>query len=270
MERILTIQDVSCVGKCSLTVALPIISAFGVETAILPTAVLSTHTAFKGFTFRDLTSDIEPIYNHWLKEGFSFKSIYYDCPIQPNRALDIFVPKEITQKKSFFFIHGGGWRNGTRAVYHKIMEQLCNLGFVCASADYNLRAKNAFIQIADLRVGYDIYLQELANLGIRQPEVIVFGSSAGAHLGLLFTLTTPDQLNEGQEELAKNFIPPAMGIFQSTPTYFAPWDDIFPGIATSMTDIAGVSYQDNPQVYEQLSPITYVNENSCPIFLSIE
>ena len=199
--------------------------------------------------------------------AFSFKSIYYDCPIQSNRALDIFVPKEITQKKSFFFIHGGGWRNGTRTIYHKIMEQLCNLGFVCASADYNLRAKNAFIQIADLRVGYDIYLQELANLGIKQPEVIVFGSSAGAHLGLLFTLTTPDQLNEGQEELAKNFIPPAMGIFQSTPTYFAPWDDIFPGIATSMTDIAGVSYQDNPQVYEQLSPITYVNENSCPIFL---
>ena len=197
---------------------------------------------------------------------FSFKSIYYDCPIQSNRALDIFVPKEITQKKSFFFIHGGGWRNGTRTIYHKIMEQLCNLGFVCASADYNLRAKNAFIQIADLRVGYDIYLQELANLGIKQPEVIVFGSSAGAHLGLLFTLTTPDQLNEGQEELAKNFIPP-MGIFQSTPTYFAPWNDIFPGIATSMTDIAGVSYQDNPKVYEQLSPITYVNENSCPIFL---
>jgi len=76
MERILTIQDISCIGKCSLTVALPIISAFGVETAILPTAVLSTHTAFKDFTFRDLTSDIEPIYNHWLKEGFSFKSIY--------------------------------------------------------------------------------------------------------------------------------------------------------------------------------------------------
>lgn len=76
MERILTIQDVSCVGKCSLTVALPIISAFGVETSILPTAVLSTHTAFNGFTFRDLTSDIEPIYNHWLKEGFTFKSIY--------------------------------------------------------------------------------------------------------------------------------------------------------------------------------------------------
>ena len=56
MKRIITIQDISCVGKCSLTVALPIISAMGVEACVLPTAVLSTHTAFQGFTFRDLTS----------------------------------------------------------------------------------------------------------------------------------------------------------------------------------------------------------------------
>ena len=58
-KRVLTIQDISCVGQCSLTVALPIISACGVETGIIPSAILSTHTAgFSGFTFRDLTSDI--------------------------------------------------------------------------------------------------------------------------------------------------------------------------------------------------------------------
>lgn len=76
MKRIVTMQDISCMGKCSLTVALPIISAMGVETAVLPTAVLSTHTAFKGFTFRDLTSDIEPIISHWQKENFTFDAIY--------------------------------------------------------------------------------------------------------------------------------------------------------------------------------------------------
>ena len=58
MKRIMTIQDISCIGKCSLTVALPIISAMGVETAIVPTAVLSTHTNFSNFTFRDLTEDM--------------------------------------------------------------------------------------------------------------------------------------------------------------------------------------------------------------------
>lgn len=76
MKRIVTIQDISCVGKCSLTVALPIISAMGVETAVVPTAVLSTHTAFKGFTFRDLTEDIIPIADHWKQEKIDFDAVY--------------------------------------------------------------------------------------------------------------------------------------------------------------------------------------------------
>lgn len=76
-EKILTVQDISCVGQCSLTVALPIISACGIETCVLPTAVLSTHTAFKGnFTFRDLTCDIEPISKHWTAENITFRAIY--------------------------------------------------------------------------------------------------------------------------------------------------------------------------------------------------
>ena len=76
MKRIITVQDISCVGKCSLTVALPIISAMGVEACVLPTAVLSTHTAFKGFTFRDLTADIQPICDHWKNEKIHFDAIY--------------------------------------------------------------------------------------------------------------------------------------------------------------------------------------------------
>ena len=76
MKRIVTIQDISCMGRCSLTVALPIISAMGVEAAIVPTAVLSTHTGFSNFTFRDLTDDMEPIKEHWVREGFKFDAIY--------------------------------------------------------------------------------------------------------------------------------------------------------------------------------------------------
>lgn len=76
MKRIVTVQDISCVGKCSLTVALPIISAMGVETAIIPTAVLSTHTMFSGFTCKDLTDQVKPITAHWKKENFGFDAIY--------------------------------------------------------------------------------------------------------------------------------------------------------------------------------------------------
>ena len=76
-KKILTIQDISCVGQCSLTVALPILSACGHETCILPSAVLSTHTAgFNGFTFRDLTDDMPDIQRHWQNENIKFKAIY--------------------------------------------------------------------------------------------------------------------------------------------------------------------------------------------------
>lgn len=76
-KRILTIQDISCVGQCSLTVALPILSACGIETAILPSSVLSTHTAgFSGYTFRDLTDDMPLIKDHWIKEGIKFSAVY--------------------------------------------------------------------------------------------------------------------------------------------------------------------------------------------------
>jgi len=76
MKRIVTVQDISCVGKCSLTVALPIISAMGSEAAVIPTAVLSTHTAFPSFTFCDLTKEIAPICEHWKSAGIDFDAIY--------------------------------------------------------------------------------------------------------------------------------------------------------------------------------------------------
>ena len=76
MKRILTIQDISCFGKCSLTVALPLLSAMGIETAILPTAVLSTHTLFKGYTCKDLSDQLTPIADHWKREGITFDAIY--------------------------------------------------------------------------------------------------------------------------------------------------------------------------------------------------
>ena len=76
-KRVLTIQDISCVGQCSLTVALPVLSSCGVETAILPSAVLSTHTGgFEGYTFRDLTDDMMPIADHWQKENLMFDTVY--------------------------------------------------------------------------------------------------------------------------------------------------------------------------------------------------
>ena len=72
MKKILTIQDLSCVGQCSLTVALPILSRFGIETCVLPTAILSNHTMFKSWSYLDLTPELTKIFKEWSNNNFNF------------------------------------------------------------------------------------------------------------------------------------------------------------------------------------------------------
>ena len=92
MKRLLTIQDISCVGQCSTTVALPLVSACGVECAILPSAVLSNHTGgFKSWTFADLTPELANVERKWVELGIKFDAFYtgYVCESQIDPILSI-------------------------------------------------------------------------------------------------------------------------------------------------------------------------------------
>lgn len=133
MKRIVTIQDISCVGKCSLTVALPIISAMRIETAVIPTAVLSTHTAFKNFTYRDLTGDLPKIAKHWKQEKFNFDGIYtgYLGSIEQIDILKEFF-KQFKTPNNFIFIDpvmadNGKLYAGFDANFVKEMKKLCKM-----------------------------------------------------------------------------------------------------------------------------------------------
>ncbi len=75
--RALAIHDISCVGRCSLTVALPILSATGINTSVIPTALLSTHTGeFTGYTHLDLSDQLAPITAHLATLGLHFDAFY--------------------------------------------------------------------------------------------------------------------------------------------------------------------------------------------------
>ncbi len=133
MKRIVTIQDISCVGKCSLTVALPIISAMRIETAVIPTAVLSTHTAFKNFTYRDLTGDLPKIAKHWKQEKFNFDGIYtgYLGSIEQIDILKEFF-KQFKTPDNFIFIDpvmadNGKLYAGFDENFVKEMKELCKM-----------------------------------------------------------------------------------------------------------------------------------------------
>lgn len=94
MKRLLTIQDISCVGQCSTTVALPIISACGVECAVLPPAMLSNHTApgFTGWSFCDLTAELAKVEAKWVEQSIAFDAFYtgYVCESHIEPILSIF------------------------------------------------------------------------------------------------------------------------------------------------------------------------------------
>ena len=89
MKKILVIQDLSCVGKCSVTVALPILSTMGISCSVLPTAVLSTHTAFPGPHIRPLTEDIVPIAEHLQQVGAEFDAILVGYLANPEQAVAV-------------------------------------------------------------------------------------------------------------------------------------------------------------------------------------
>ena len=176
MKRIITVQDISCVGKCSLTVALPVISAMGVEACVLPTAVLSTHTAFKGFTFRDLTADISNITAHWKQEKIGFDAIY-------TGYLGSF--EQIELMHSLISDFGGG---STRVIIDPCMGDNGALysGFtpdfakamagLCSKADVivpNLTEASFMLGIPYVEAGYtkeyiEDLVQKLAGLGARR------------------------------------------------------------------------------------------------------
>lgn len=174
MKRIVTIQDISCVGKCSLTVALPIISAMGVEAAILPTAVLSTHTAFKGFTCKDLSDQIEPITKHWLDEKIGFDAIYtgYLASFEQIDAMKKLI-SEFKTPSNFVFVDPAMGDGGK--LYPAFDEAFAKkMATLCAHADIIVPniTEACFMTGAEYKENYDesyikALLKKLSELGAK-------------------------------------------------------------------------------------------------------
>lgn len=188
MKRIVSIQDVSCLGKCSQTVALPIISSMGVETAILPTSVLSTHTAFSKFTFKDLSDEIYKIIQHWKEENFQFDLIYIGYTGN-NEILDLvlyFINEFKTENNVVVFDpamadHGKLYAGINESVLEKMKE-------VCKKADIlrlnltetSFLLANEYIQNPTIEE-IEKNAEELLALGPK--KVIITGVEKGEKIG---------------------------------------------------------------------------------------
>ena len=134
INRVLAIHDISGFGKCSLTVALPVISACGIETTVMPTAVLSTHTGgFTGYTWRDLTSDMQPMADHWKSINIGFDAIYSGY-LGSFEQIEIVknIVKDFKEENSFFICDPAMADHGKMYAlfdmdFAKKMAELCSM-----------------------------------------------------------------------------------------------------------------------------------------------
>lgn len=130
-KRIAVIQDLSCVGRCSLAVAMSVLPVMGVETAVLPTAILSSHTAFDGFTFLDFTPEAEKVMAEWQRLELRFDAIYigYLGSLRlidlAQRFLDIFCRENVQVILDPAFGDHGKLYTGFDQAYVEGMKKLC-------------------------------------------------------------------------------------------------------------------------------------------------
>lgn len=200
---------------------------------------------------------------------YTINSYYLDFPLVKGRGFDVFTPHGMANSTAIFIVHGGAWRAGSRTAFHGIMEALCMRGYVVASTDYRLYAPNALEQLKDIREAYAAFVSLLKSKGY-SADVAVYGESAGAHLASLLTCANPVECGEGWD-LSREWVKPKMAILQATPYGFTREDVIPDKIWESMVDIAGAPYEENKEVYEQLSLRNYIRPDNPPmLFLEAE
>ena len=218
MKRILTIQDISCFGKCSLTVALPLLSAMGIETVILPTAVLSTHTLFKGFTCKDLSDQLKPITDHWSQEGITFDAIYTGY-LGTEEEIDtvIEIIRTFRNPNTLVFVDPAMGDNGK--LYPAFNEHYAKKNAsLCAVAD-----------ITDPNITEAAYLTGLPYRETYQEEYVREMLKALAALGTRVPILTGVSLGEGRTG--------AMGYDAARDTFFHYQNDRIPAAYHGTGDI---------------------------------
>lgn len=197
-----------------------------------------------------------------MPQPFTPHILYFDTPPNSRRAIEIWVPENVAlQPLTIFFVHGGGWINGHRENMHALMYALYQKGYACVSVNYRLGGTLAHDQLADVREGLALADAVLKARGI-QNRFVLYGSSAGAHLALLAGLAPAGAAGDPYTGPT----PAIAGIISSCgPVTFEPWDDIFPGIWSSMQSAAGIPYTECPERYRRLSPQEYASAGSPPI-----
>ncbi|MGL4950208.1 MAG: pyridoxamine kinase [Anaeroplasmataceae bacterium] len=171
MKKILTIQDISCYGQCSITVALPVLSSYGVETVILPSAILSTHTAgFKNMYIKDLTDDMLPIINHWEKENIKFDAVYTGYIANDKQFDIIYKSFDLLKDDAIKFVDPAFADNGK--VYPALDPKISiSMKKLCDKADYIIPNLTESCFMLGIDYKEDFTIEEVKKIAIKLNDI---------------------------------------------------------------------------------------------------
>lgn len=190
MKRIVTMQDLSCVGKCSLSIALPILSVMGLECACLPTQLLSAHTVFTDFYSRDLSDSFSPIVSHWENSGLSFDGLYtgFLGSLKQVASARLLAERFRNEGKLCFvdpaMADGGRLYHGIDPAMPEAMEELCRCAQIITPnvTEACLLTGNVYKEQHDVA-----YIRKLLNglLALGVDTAIITGiRTDGCHMGV--------------------------------------------------------------------------------------
>lgn len=220
MKRILSIQDLSCVGKCSLTVALPVISAMGVECAVMPTAVLSTHTVFAGFTCHDLAPQMQPMADHWCTQNIKFDGIYSGYLANTQQiALVCQLFQQLKSEETLIFVDpamadNGKLYTGFDPDFPQHMKKVCHMADVMVP---NLTEACLLTDTVYTDEYDEYFILELLK------KLAIFNCETTAITGVSLTENTLGIVGKNQKtgEIFSHFPPRAPGHYHGTGDLFA-------------------------------------------------
>lgn len=217
-KRVLAIHDISCVGKCSLTVVLPIISNFGIECSVLPTAILSTHTGgFINYTYRDLECDLDNILNHFKSINLHVDAIYPGYLGNKKQIDDVIKYKEFFSESKLYldpvFGDHGKLYSGFDLSYPNELKRLISLSDVLIP---NITEACFLLGIEYREYTYIEMKEMLCKLSFLGPKVVVLtGVKKNGLIGAIAYNSETDKYYECYSKIVEGYFHGTGDIFSS-------------------------------------------------------
>ena len=200
---------------------------------------------------------------------------YYDKEVILKRAIDIALPETVNFHTALYYVHGGGWAAGSRDLFHTHLQYFSRKGYLCASAGYRLTPTVQLPdQIGDVFTGYEMFLSFIREQELDIQNLVVLGSSAGAHLASLLALTHPDDWIENRELRQRSqpenrqtqWRQPVACVPFNGPGTLEQWDDMNPVIKNDIERLIGAKYEEETVPFRNASPLAHVHAGA-PDFL---